>query len=65
VPPTRPNHGARKIGMNSPAEGAPDSTSAAAAPGGDLQATLDDARVRLHEIVVLSMKTWLPAETLK
>jgi hypothetical protein len=31
----------------------------------DLQAKLDAARVRLHEIVILRMKTWLPAETLK
>jgi hypothetical protein len=31
----------------------------------DLQARLDAARARLHEIVILGMKTWLPAETLK
>jgi hypothetical protein len=31
----------------------------------DLQARLDAARQRLHEIVILRMKTWLPAETLK
>jgi hypothetical protein len=31
----------------------------------DLQARLDAARARLHEIVILSMKTWLPAETLR
>jgi hypothetical protein len=31
----------------------------------DLQAKLDAARARLHEIVILGMKTWLPAETLK
>jgi hypothetical protein len=30
----------------------------------DLQARLDAARMRVHEIVVLRMKTWLPAETL-
>jgi hypothetical protein len=28
----------------------------------DLQAKLDAARMRLHEIVILSMKTWLPEE---
>jgi hypothetical protein len=31
----------------------------------DLQARLDGARMRLHEIVILRMKTWLPEETLK
>jgi hypothetical protein len=31
----------------------------------DLHAKLDAARMRLHEIVILRMKTWLPAETLK
>jgi hypothetical protein len=31
----------------------------------EVQAKLDAARARLHEIVILSMKTWLPAETLK
>jgi hypothetical protein len=31
----------------------------------DLQAKLDAARMRLHEIAILSMKTWLPAETLE
>jgi hypothetical protein len=31
----------------------------------DLQVRLDAARMRLHEIVILSMKTWLPEETLK
>jgi hypothetical protein len=31
----------------------------------DLQTRLDAARQMLHEIVILSMKTWLPAETLK
>jgi hypothetical protein len=31
----------------------------------ELQAKLDAARVRLHEVVILRMKTWLPAETLK
>jgi hypothetical protein len=31
----------------------------------DLQARLDAARMRLHEIVILRMKTWLPEETLK
>jgi hypothetical protein len=30
-----------------------------------LQARLDAARQRVREIVVLSMKTWLPKETLK
>jgi hypothetical protein len=30
----------------------------------DLQARLDAARVRLHEIVILRMKTWLSADTL-
>src|ERR1700733_12277856 len=30
----------------------------------DLQARLDAARMRLHEIVILGMKTWLPEETL-
>jgi hypothetical protein len=29
----------------------------------ELQAKLDAARMRLHEIVILRMKTWLPAET--
>jgi hypothetical protein len=33
--------------------------------GADLQAKLDAARMRLHEIVILRIKTWLPAETLK
>ena len=28
-------------------------------------ARLDAARMRLHEIVILRMKTWLPAETLE
>jgi hypothetical protein len=31
----------------------------------DLQATLDAARMRLHEIVILRLKTWLPEETVK
>jgi hypothetical protein len=31
----------------------------------ELQAKLDDARFRLHEIVILRMKTWLPEATLK
>jgi hypothetical protein len=31
----------------------------------DLQAKLDAARARLHEIVILGMKTWLPEETRK
>jgi hypothetical protein len=31
----------------------------------DLQVKLEDARMRLHEIVILRMKTWLPTETLK
>jgi hypothetical protein len=31
----------------------------------DLQAKLDAARARLHEIVVLRMKTWLPSVTLQ
>jgi hypothetical protein len=31
----------------------------------ELQARLDAARARLHEIVMLRMKTWLPEETLK
>jgi hypothetical protein len=31
----------------------------------DLQAGLDAARARLHEIVILRMKTWLPAVTLQ
>jgi len=31
----------------------------------ELQAKLDAARARLHEIVILRMKTWLPAVTLK
>jgi hypothetical protein len=31
----------------------------------DLQARLEAARPRLHEVVVLRMKSWLPAETLK
>ncbi len=30
----------------------------------DLQAALDAARLRLHDIVILRMKTWLPEETL-
>jgi hypothetical protein len=30
----------------------------------DLQAKLDAARIRLHEVVILSMKTWLPEETM-
>jgi hypothetical protein len=30
----------------------------------ELQAKLGAARMRLHEIVLLRMKTWLPAETL-
>jgi hypothetical protein len=29
----------------------------------DLQARLDAARQRLHEIVILRMKTWVPEET--
>jgi hypothetical protein len=29
----------------------------------DLQARLDAARARLHEIVIFQMKTWLPAVT--
>jgi hypothetical protein len=33
--------------------------------GADLQARLDAARMRLHKIVILRMKTWLPEETLK
>jgi hypothetical protein len=31
----------------------------------DLQARLDGARIRLHAIVILRMKTWLPEGTLK
>jgi hypothetical protein len=31
----------------------------------DLLAKLDGARMRLHEIVILRMKTWLPEETRK
>jgi hypothetical protein len=31
----------------------------------DLKAKLDAARMRLHEIVILGMKTWLPPEMLK
>jgi hypothetical protein len=31
----------------------------------DLQARLDAARQRLHEIVILRMKTWIREETLK
>jgi hypothetical protein len=31
----------------------------------DLQAKLDAARTRLRELVVLSMKTWLPSVTLQ
>jgi hypothetical protein len=31
----------------------------------DLQTRLDAARMRLHEIMILRMKTWLPPETLK
>jgi Tfp pilus assembly protein PilN len=31
----------------------------------DLQAKLAAARKRLHEIVILSMKTWLPSATLQ
>jgi hypothetical protein len=31
----------------------------------DLQAKLDAARARLRELVVLSMKTWLPSVTLQ
>jgi hypothetical protein len=31
----------------------------------DLQAGLDAARQRLHEIVIFSMKTWLPEEMWK
>jgi hypothetical protein len=31
----------------------------------ELQAKLDAARMRLHEIVVHQMKSWLPSETLK
>jgi hypothetical protein len=31
----------------------------------DLQARLYAARIRLHEVVILRMKTWLPEETLK
>jgi hypothetical protein len=38
-------------------------------PGGPtesyLKVKLDAARMRLHEIVILRIKTWLPAETLK
>jgi hypothetical protein len=30
-----------------------------------LDAKLDAARMRLHDIVILGTKTWLPAETLK
>jgi hypothetical protein len=30
----------------------------------DLLAKLHGARIRLREIVILSMKTWIPAETL-
>jgi hypothetical protein len=30
----------------------------------ELQAKLDAARFWLHEIVILGMKTWLPADTL-
>jgi hypothetical protein len=30
----------------------------------DLQARLDAARKRLHEVVILRLKTWLPTETL-
>jgi hypothetical protein len=51
-----------------------DDARAVAAPGSSkpappneagLQAKLDAARMRIHEIVVLRMKTWLPEETLK
>ena len=31
----------------------------------DLQARLEAASTLLHEVVVLRMKSWLPAETLK
>jgi hypothetical protein len=31
----------------------------------ELQAKLNAARTRLHEIVILGMKTWLPPDTLK
>ena len=33
-------------------------------PTESLQAKFDAARFRLHEIVILGMKTWLPADTL-
>jgi hypothetical protein len=29
----------------------------------DLQARLDAARLRLHDIVILRMKTWIPEES--
>jgi hypothetical protein len=53
----RPEPGA-EVG-NENARRSPRSTEA------DLQAKLDAARMRLHEIVILRMKTWLPAKTLK
>jgi hypothetical protein len=31
----------------------------------DIQSRLDAARMRLRELVVFGMKTWLPADTLK
>jgi hypothetical protein len=31
----------------------------------ELLAKLDAARIQLHEVVILRMKTWLPEETLK
>jgi hypothetical protein len=31
----------------------------------ELQAKLDATRKRLHEIVILWMKTWLPTDTLR
>jgi hypothetical protein len=33
--------------------------------GGRIQAKLDGARMRLREIVVFGMKTWLPSVTLQ
>jgi hypothetical protein len=38
-------------------------TASAAATEADLQARLDVARQRLHEIVILRMKTWIREET--
>jgi hypothetical protein len=32
---------------------------------GDLQARLDAPGMRLHEVVILRLKTWLPEETMK